>query len=98
MPVTSVSGPAKPEHAYPHGKPSANLLDRFSHHPPKTKGVIRAHEITREMFINLAGFVEQNLKDGREKSIVLTKLHEALMMSNASIALNQTEFDKLKSS
>jgi hypothetical protein len=59
---------------------------RFDHHPPKDEDTIRRHTDARAKAKELAEFFEATLLEGREKSVALTKLEEALMWANASIA------------
>jgi hypothetical protein len=59
---------------------------RFDHHPPKDADTIQLHTITRSKAKDLAEYFEAALPEGREKALALTKLEEALMWANASIA------------
>lgn len=65
--------------------PSEDIVRRFSHHAPD-KGKVVRHEHIRETFKELAHHLNLELPDGREKSLVMTHLEEALMWSNAAIA------------
>lgn len=59
---------------------------RFYWHPPLTIEDQVAHSVVRELFINLVYEMNNRLPDGREKSIVMKNLEDALMYANASIA------------
>lgn len=63
-----------------------NINHRFSHHPPKFPETIQQHESVREELRTTANYLDQNLPEGREKALALTKLEEVLMWSNAAIA------------
>lgn len=67
-----------------------DITRRFEHHPPKDAFAIRRHEDTRSETRELAKFYEATLPEGREKALALTKLEEALMWANASIARDDT--------
>jgi hypothetical protein len=58
---------------------------RFDHHPPDRYREAR-HQLIRSVFKDTAGIIDRELPEGREKSLVLTKLEEALMWANAAIA------------
>lgn len=64
-----------------------DLDNRFDHHPPD---VVKAavHQLIRGVFKEAAEVVAHELPEGREKSLALTKLEEAMFWSNASIARN----------
>jgi len=53
---------------------------------PATDETIPKFESNRAFFIDLADWLDHNLPDGREKSLALTALQEALMWSNAAVA------------
>jgi hypothetical protein len=61
-------------------------LDRiFDFHPPRNEVDALAHEEVREAFKQL-GRTLSNLPNGRERSIVMTKLEEASFFAHAAVA------------
>ena len=65
------------------------LLRRFAYHPPKTEQVKAEHQAIRTHCSVVAEAFDEILPDGREKSLAITKLEEAMMWGNAAIARNQ---------
>lgn len=65
------------------------LRHRFKYHPPKDDGVKAQHEEVREHCTELAEWINVKLPEGREKSLVITHLEEAMMWANAAIARHQ---------
>jgi len=63
------------------------IADRFTYHAPSSQGVTR-HEALSLGFINLATLVEKICPEGREKSLVMTKLEEAKFWASAGVARN----------
>lgn len=72
----------------------SDMIDRIEHefkyHAPDEDAVV-VHETLRTIYRNTAGAMDQLLPDSREKSIVITKLREAMMWANAAVALNKQE-------
>lgn len=64
---------------------SLELRNRFRYHAP-TPARAAQHEQTRSLLSQVAGYLNDNLPEGREKSIVMTKLEEAMFWANAAIA------------
>lgn len=62
------------------------LKHRFDYHPAHTQERQEAHQTVRANCWSLANSFLYNLPDGREKSIALTKLEEAMFWANAAIA------------
>ena len=63
--------------------------DRFKHHPPKSEETISKHQAARSGADDLFNLIQQLAPDGREKSLAITKVEEALFWLNAAIARNQ---------
>lgn len=59
---------------------------RFGYHPADSEDRQIAHANCRMKYINFAAQLARDLPAGREKSIVMTKLEEAMFWSNAAIA------------
>lgn len=57
----------------------------FKHHPPNSKKV-GIHETIRESFKGIALQMVALVPEGREQSLVLTKLEEAMFWANAGVA------------
>lgn len=58
---------------------------RFNHHPP-TPPKVRMHEDVREVLRISAHAINTICPEGRDKSLALTKLEEAMFHANAAIA------------
>lgn len=67
------------------------LINRFEFHPADTDSKQLAHERVRAVCRGVALHLNDMLPEGREKSLVMTKLEEAMMWANASIARNNGE-------
>jgi hypothetical protein len=63
-----------------------DLENRFGYHAPPNDTVKADHAAVRSLHHLLATQMNELLPDGREKSIVLTKLEESMMWCNAAIA------------
>lgn len=62
------------------------LRRRFQYHPPVTEDDMTGHASVREELHAVAQTLNATLPDGREKSLVMTKLEEAMMWANAALA------------
>ena len=65
-----------------------NLNNIYTYHAPKGDQQERYEDI-REKARELAELIERGCPDSREKSLAHTKLEEAVMWANASIARNE---------
>lgn len=61
----------------------------FGYHPPSTDDVKKRHEEVRSLLGNVAITLTDWVPKGREQSLMLTKLEEAMMWANAAIARHQ---------
>ena len=64
------------------------LDKRFTYHPTKP-GQIGKYRDIRDKAKELAHLIDRKCPDSREKSLAMTKLEEAVMWANASIARNE---------
>jgi len=64
---------------------SQDLEHRFTYHKPK-EGQPEKYQHLRTEALYLADRINQYCPDGREKSLAITKLEEAIFWANASIA------------
>lgn len=62
-----------------------DLLNRFEYHKPDA-GKATRHEEMRMAMHEAALVVETRCSEGREKSLAITKLEEAMFWANAAIA------------
>jgi hypothetical protein len=65
---------------------SDDLDNRFNFHPAATAERRDAHERVRDLCGELAHELNNLLPDGREKSVVVTRLEEVMFWANASLA------------
>lgn len=65
-----------------------DLENIYTYHAPKEDQQER-YERIRFKAKMLAAFINEKCPDSREKSIAMTKLEEAVMWANASIARNE---------
>lgn len=63
-----------------------DLDNRFAFHPARDSGVAERHEAVRDCLRIAAANLDDLCPDGREKSLAVTKLEEAMMWANAAIA------------
>ncbi|MDA1742227.1 MULTISPECIES: Acb2/Tad1 domain-containing protein [Bacillus cereus group] len=63
------------------------IKNNFSYHPPK-EGQVEKFKDIRNEGLHFANLIDSNCPNSREKSLALTKLEEAVMWANASIARN----------
>lgn len=62
------------------------LEHRFAYHRPATQARVDAHQTIRAAMLTAAREVERLCPEGREQSLAVTKLEEAMMWANAAIA------------
>jgi hypothetical protein len=61
------------------------IITRFTYHPPKDHQP-RQYEAIRQGGRELAELIDDECPESREKALAMTKLEEAIMWANASIA------------
>jgi hypothetical protein len=66
----------------------ADVENRFAFHPA-TETTGPKHDAVRATLLRVAKQMQRDLPDGREKSLVLTKLEETMFWANAAIARHQ---------
>lgn len=59
---------------------------RFTYHPPEGKAQVQKYTELRAGARGFAKLVNKHCPDGREKSLAITKIEEAVMWANASVA------------
>lgn len=69
------------------------LCHRATYHPPRTDETVRAHEQVRENITDLTVEWNQLLPEGREKSMALSFLDQAMWAANAAIARGHAQRD-----
>lgn len=62
-----------------------DLQNRFTYHAP-TPDQVPKYRISREMAAEYAKWIIDNVPDGREQALAITKLEEVVMWANAGIA------------
>ena len=62
-----------------------DIENNFKYHAPKEDQPIKYEQI-RTQAKAVAYWIEENCPEGRERSLAFTKLEEAVMWANASIA------------
>jgi len=67
---------------------SADIVKRFTYHPPKPGQPEKYSEIRGEA-LAMAQTINNLCPESREKSLAITKLEEAIFWANASIARNE---------
>lgn len=65
--------------------PNGELVHRFKHHRPDAVKSTR-HEVVRIDLYAAAAMIERTVPAGREQSLALTKIEEAMFWANAGIA------------
>ena len=63
-----------------------DLNNRFGYHPPKDDATIKRHELVRAGLLGVGLVLVDTVPPGRELSLALTALEEAMMWANAGIA------------
>lgn len=71
------------------GTYNQDLKHRFDFHPATTEEKKGQHGSVRHACLELAATVEMLVPPGREQSLAITKIEEAMMWANAGIARGQ---------
>lgn len=66
-----------------------DIENRFAYHKPSSETVANTHSEMREKCRTLAHHMNNNCPPGKELSLAITKLEEAMMWANAAIARHQ---------
>jgi hypothetical protein len=66
-----------------------DLDNRFDYHPPVRESIKSKHERVRDISKQYADFLNSWVPPGRELSLAITKIEEAMMWANAGIARDQ---------
>jgi hypothetical protein len=63
-----------------------DIANRFEYHPPPNDNIVKAHEAVRTTCRMSADILLKATPPGREQSLAITKLEEAMFWANAAIA------------
>lgn len=63
-----------------------DIENRFAFHPATTEEKRDAHTSVRQQCRQVADFLNEKLPEGREKSLAITHLEEAMFWGNAALA------------
>lgn len=64
----------------------SDIENRFAFHAAATQEKRDDHTSVRQNCHRLADFINEHCPDGREKSLAITHIEEAMMWANAAIA------------
>jgi hypothetical protein len=64
----------------------ADIEHRFAFHAATTEEKRDAHTSVRQQCKQLADFINEKCPDGREKSLAITAIEEAMFWGNAALA------------
>ena len=67
---------------------NSEIENNYTYHAPQ-EGQPERYERIRYKAKMLAAYINENCPDSREKSLAFTRLEEAVMWANASIARNE---------
>ena len=68
-----------------------DLLHRFRYHQPRSEVRRNSHERVRDIARSAATRLYVELPEGREKSLAITKVEEAMFWANAALAREPDE-------
>ena len=67
------------------------MIHNLRNHPPKNSKISSKLDNTTFFMIEISEWIIDNIPDGRERALCLTKLEELSMWAKAGIARNQDE-------
>lgn len=67
-----------------------DLENRFTYHAPASENVVNEMTMIRNIAHSYATYLNENVPDGREKNLAITKLEEVVFWANAGLARTQT--------
>lgn len=62
------------------------MRHRFGYHPPRSDRRVQQHRDVRDHLLGVGQHLVGLLPDGREKSLSITKIEEAMFWANAALA------------
>lgn len=65
---------------------SDDIKNRFGYHPPRSQKRVQDHDSVRKILEDAALQLNLIVPDGREQSLMLTALEEAMFWANAGVA------------
>lgn len=63
------------------------LINRFGYHPAASPDTAELHDYLRRVILGTAKSIVNRIPEGREASLAVTHLEEALMWANKAVAL-----------
>ena len=68
-----------------------HVVDLFTYHPPQDAVQIAKYQEVRGKCKELALWIKDNTVESAEQTLVIRRLHEASMLTNACIALHEKD-------
>jgi hypothetical protein len=73
------------------GLSKSDMVHNLTNHPPASSEIATKLDNTTFFMIEISEWILDNVPEGREQSVCLTKLEELSMWAKAGIARNQDE-------